>query len=84
MLEPMASINNPQYLEYLVPFSYSTYLDCSLKSYIPSNINPHTLYHFQVLNVCRLKLCLYYSSSYIRKFIVYSKAGADGINKIEK
>lgn len=84
MLEPMACLNNPQYLEYLVPFCYSSYLDCTLKSYIPSHIDPHTLYHFQVLNVSRLKLCLNYANSYIRKYIVYSKAGNEGINNIEK
>lgn len=37
-----------------------------------------------MLNICRLKLSLYNSNSYIRKSIVYSKAGNEGINKIEK
>ena len=82
MLKPMAFLNNPDFLSYNVPFSYISSLDCSLKSYIPANIDPHSAYHFQILNICRLKLSLYHSNSYIKKSIVYSKAGSEGINKI--
>lgn len=84
MLQPMAYLNNPQFLEYTVPLAFSSTLDCSLKSYVPLNVNPHIYYHFQILNICRLKLCLYNANSYIRKSIVYSKAGNEGVNKIEK
>ena len=82
MLKPMAFLNNPDFLSYNVPFSYISSLDCSLKSYIPANIDPHSAYQFQIKKICLLKLLLYNSSIYNKKSIVYSKAGNEGINKI--
>jgi hypothetical protein len=78
----MAYLNNPNFLDYQTPLVFSSVFDYKFKSFIPTEIDLHRCYHFQIFNICRQKLSLSNPNSYIRKFIYYLKLENEGSYKL--
>lgn len=74
-LKPLAHLNNPQYNDYLVPLSFSSFLDNGLKSIVPTTVNIHKEHHTQILDLCRYKMSFSCENSFIRKYLFHSKSG---------
>ena len=65
---PVAYINNPDFLSQMVPFSFVSALECSIKSFLPMEVDPHSQYHAKLLDICRLKASVKNPNSYIIKY----------------
>ena len=68
ILYPVAYLNNPEFLEYMVPFTFSSALESSLKTYLPPEVDPHEQFHAKLLDLCRLKASIHYPLSFINNF----------------
>ena len=57
MLHPVAYLNNPDFIDYMIPFTFcpSASVECSIKSYLPQEIDPHSNFDSQLLDLCRYK-----------------------------